>query len=53
MRRFAPHAGLVLRIKVPNTGAMVELSSKFGAAPGEAVDLIRAAHDAGPGASRA
>jgi ornithine decarboxylase len=47
VRRFAPHAGLVLRIKVPNTGAMVELSSKFGAAPGEAVDLIRAAHDAG------
>jgi len=27
-----------LRLKVPNTGAMVELSSKFGAAPGEAVD---------------
>jgi ornithine decarboxylase len=26
---------------------MVELSSKFGAAPGEAVDLIRAAFDAG------
>ena len=47
VRKFAPHAGLVLRIKVPNTGAMVELSSKFGAAPGEAVDLIRAAHDAG------
>jgi ornithine decarboxylase len=47
VRRFAPHAGLVLRIRVPNTGAMVELSSKFGAAPGEAVDLIRAAHDAG------
>jgi ornithine decarboxylase len=46
VRQFAPHAGLVLRIKVPNTGAMVELSSKFGAAPGEAVDLIRAAHDA-------
>ena len=38
--RFAPHAGLVLRLKVPNTGAMVELSSKFGASPGEAVDLI-------------
>ena len=33
--------------KVPNTGAMVELSSKFGAASGEAVDLIEAAHDAG------
>src|SRR5208283_2656258 len=40
VRQFAPHAGLVLRIRVPNTGAMVELSSKFGAAPGEAVDLI-------------
>ncbi len=38
--RHAPHAGLALRLKVLNTGAMVELSSKFGAAPGEAVDLI-------------
>ena len=47
IRKYAPRAGLVLRLKVPNTGAMVELSSKFGAAPGEAVDLIRAAHDAG------
>ncbi len=36
----APHAGLVLRLKVSNLGAMVELSSKFGASPGEAVDLI-------------
>ncbi|MCU0241898.1 MAG: type III PLP-dependent enzyme, partial [Vicinamibacteria bacterium] len=40
-------AGLVLRINVPNTGSMVELSSKFGAAPGEAVDLIEAAFRAG------
>jgi ornithine decarboxylase len=40
IRAHAPHAGLVLRLKVPNTGAMVELSSKFGASPGEAVDLI-------------
>ncbi len=47
VRKWAPHAGLVLRLKVPNTGAMVELSSKFGAAPGEAVDLIAAAHAAG------
>jgi len=45
--RYAPHAGLCLRIRVPNTGAMVELSSKFGAAPGEAVDLILAADRAG------
>jgi ornithine decarboxylase len=34
-------------LKVPNTGAMVELSSKFGAAPGEAVDLILEADKAG------
>ncbi|MFA5143343.1 MAG: type III PLP-dependent enzyme [Candidatus Omnitrophota bacterium] len=40
IKLHAPHAGLVLRIRVPNTGSMVELSSKFGAHPGEAVDLI-------------
>jgi ornithine decarboxylase len=38
---------LALRIRVPNTGSMVELASKFGAAPGEAADLIAAAFDAG------
>jgi ornithine decarboxylase len=43
--RHAPHAGLVLRLLVPNTGSMVELSSKFGAMPGEAVDLISFAHN--------
>lgn len=47
--RHAPHAGVALRIKVPNTGAMVELSSKFGAAPGEAVDLLVAAKAQGLG----
>jgi ornithine decarboxylase len=47
IKRHAPQAGLCLRLKVPNTGAMVELSSKFGAAPGEAVDLILAADKAG------
>jgi ornithine decarboxylase len=47
MRRYSPQAGLVLRIRVPNTGSMVELSSKFGAAPEEAVDLIEAARRAG------
>lgn len=47
IRKHAPHAGLALRIWVPNTGSVVELSSKFGAAPGEAVDLIAAAFDAG------
>ncbi len=47
IKRHAPQAGLALRLKVPNTGAMVELSSKFGAAPGEAVDLVLAADRAG------
>ncbi|MGD0653203.1 MAG: type III PLP-dependent enzyme [Thermoguttaceae bacterium] len=47
IRKYAPHAGLALRIRVPNTGAMVELSSKFGASSGEAVELIEAAHRAG------
>jgi ornithine decarboxylase len=43
----APHAGLCLRLQVPNTGSMVELSSKFGCPPGEAVDLIQCGHDHG------
>lgn len=47
IKKYAPQAGLALRIKVPNTGAMVELSSKFGASSGEAVSLIEAAHEAG------
>jgi ornithine decarboxylase len=45
--QYAPHAGVVLRLRVPNTGSMVELSSKFGCDPGEAVDLILAAFDLG------
>ena len=40
LRKHAPHAGLVLRLRVPNTGSMVELSSKFGCDPGDAVDLV-------------
>jgi ornithine decarboxylase len=47
IKQHAPNAGLALRLRVPNTGAMVELSSKFGAAPGEAVDLILAADKVG------
>jgi ornithine decarboxylase len=38
--KYAPNAGLALRLRVPNTGSMVELSSKFGCDPGEAADLI-------------
>ena len=47
IRECAPHAGLLLRIRVPNTGSMVELSSKFGCDPGEAVALVEEAHAAG------
>ncbi len=43
----APNAGLLVRLRVPNTGSMVELSSKFGCEPGEAVSLIEEAHEAG------
>jgi ornithine decarboxylase len=47
IRQYAPHAGVVLRLRVPNTGSMVELSSKFGCDPGEAVDLVQAAFEMG------
>jgi ornithine decarboxylase len=47
IKKYAPNSGLVLRLSVPNTGAMCELSSKCGAASGEAVDLILAADKAG------
>jgi ornithine decarboxylase len=47
IRTYAPNAGLALRLRVDNAGAMVELSSKFGAAPEEALGLIREADRAG------
>jgi len=47
IRECAPHAGLLVRLRVPNTGSMVELSSKFGCEPGEAVALVEEAHAAG------
>lgn len=47
IKEHCPNAGVVLRIRVPNTGSMVELSSKFGAHPGEAVDLIEEAYNLG------
>jgi len=43
IRKYAPHAGVVLRLAVANTGSQCELSNKFGCNPGEAVDLILAA----------
>jgi len=49
IKKHSPDVGLILRIRVPNTGSMVELSSKFGAHPGEAVDLIAQALNMGLG----
>jgi len=43
IKKYAPHAGVVLRLAVANTGSQCELSNKFGCEPGEAVDLILAA----------
>ncbi|MGD0337193.1 MAG: type III PLP-dependent enzyme [Bacteroidota bacterium] len=40
-------AGLVLRLKVPDTGSQVEMSSKFGAEPSDAQKLIQEAFDIG------
>lgn len=47
IKEYAPHAGVVLRLRVANTGSQCELSSKFGCDPGEAVDLIMAALERG------
>ena len=47
IKEFAPNSGLVLRLRVSNAGAMVELSSKFGAEPEEAVDMILEAEKEG------
>ncbi len=47
IRQYAPHAGVVLRLRVDNTGSQCELSSKFGCAIGEAADLIEAAFKLG------
>lgn len=43
IKKYAPHAGVVLRLAVANTGSQCELSNKFGCDPGEAVDLVLAA----------
>lgn len=40
IKQYAPHAGVVLRLAVANTGSQCELSNKFGCQPGEAVDLV-------------
>ncbi len=47
IKEYCNTAGLVLRLKVPDTGSQVEMSSKFGAEPGDANNLIGQAFDAG------
>jgi ornithine decarboxylase len=43
IKKYCPNAGLIVRLRVPNIGSMVELSSKFGIEPSEAMSLIDAA----------
>ncbi len=45
--RFAPRAKVLLRIKVPNVGSVVELSLKFGAEPADAIPLLLKAQKLG------
>jgi ornithine decarboxylase len=47
IKRYCDSAGLVLRLKVPDTGSQVEMSSKFGCEPGDAMGLITAVFDLG------
>jgi ornithine decarboxylase len=47
IKDFCDTAGLVLRLKVSDTGSQVELSSKFGVEPAEAQNLIQEAFDMG------
>ncbi len=47
IKRYCDTAGLILRLKVPDTGSMVEMGGKFGVRPAEAIDLIKAAIDLG------
>jgi len=47
LKRHCDSAGLVLRLKVPDSGSQVEMASKFGAEPGDAQQLIQGAFDMG------
>jgi ornithine decarboxylase len=42
--RYAPGARVLVRIKVPNVGSLVELSLKFGTDPSDAIPLLIKAH---------
>lgn len=47
IKDYCETAGLVVRLKVPDTGSQVEMSSKFGAEPTDAQELIQQAFDMG------
>jgi ornithine decarboxylase len=47
IKEYCNKAGLILRLKVPDTGSQVEMASKFGAEPGDAASLIKATFDLG------
>lgn len=45
--KYAPGANVLVRIKVPNVGSMVELSIKFGVDPPDAIPLLIKAYKLG------
>ena len=45
IKHYCPTAGLVLRLKVPDIGSQVEMSSKFGIEPADAIALIEQSFD--------
>ena len=47
LKEYCSTAGLVIRVKVPDTGSQVEMSTKFGVEPGEAMALIDYAFEMG------
>ena len=47
LARFVPGASVLVRISVENAKAMVDLNTKFGTAPGNALNLLRKARAAG------
>jgi len=47
LKEYCDTAGLIIRLKVPDTGSQVEMSSKFGAELTDAEKLIQQAYDLG------
>ena len=47
IKEYCDTAGVILRLKAPDIGSQVEMSSKFGAEPGDARALIQQAFDLG------